>query len=576
MAIFTWIIQRSYTMKKVFLLYLVFTVTQLYPQHFYLGADFSYLNEMEDCGAVYYENQEAKDPYEIFAGHQAGIVRYRLWHNPGWTDYSTFNDVKKAIGRAKNAGFSVLLDFHYSDTWTDPTHQLIPAAWEDYTDLNILGDSLFQYTFNTLNHLQNEGLLPDMVQIGNEINGNILVKEGEPLYPNDWERNVFLLNHGIEAVDSINQIFGTAIKTVIHIAKPENAVSWFTSAAEHGFTGFDIIGLSYYPGWSVHDVRSAAATAGQLKTTFLKEVMIVETGYPWTLAWDDNANNMLGSTNFLKTFGNSTSADIQRDVLTELAWLMKENGGSGIIYWEPAWVSTNCSTQWGVGSHWENATFFDFDNHLHQGIEFLEYDYSVMPPNLNPVMVTFKVDMTGADTTNGVYVTGDFTGETWQFRQMQHIGKNVFIHKEKIPGRSVGAYIFYNKPDWNIQSREVVPPECALQWNTHREYVIRNIPEEFAFKWSSCETISGTGINDQTENRVQLFPNPATASVHVISDNPVNKIEILDLSGRSIKTYMLNNLPEADFNTTDFPAGVYYLKVFTTQEKPGIHKLFIQ
>ncbi len=44
-------------------------------------------------------------------------------------------------------------------------------------------------------------------------------------------------------------------------------------------------------------------------------------------------------------------------------------------YWEPAWISTDCSTRWGQGSHWENATFFDFQNQVHQGIDFLSYEY---------------------------------------------------------------------------------------------------------------------------------------------------------------------------------------------------------
>ncbi len=48
-----------------------------------------------------------------------------------------------------------------------------------------------------------------------------------------------------------------------------------------------------------------------------------------------------------------------------------------VVYWEPAWVSTECSTRWGQGSHWENATFFDFQNgnEVHQGIDFLSYPY---------------------------------------------------------------------------------------------------------------------------------------------------------------------------------------------------------
>jgi len=563
-------------MKKLIFLFLLSTFTDLNAQTFFLGADLSYVNEMEDCGAVYYENQQAKDPFLIFGSHQANIARFRLWHSPQWTEYSTLEDVKKSIGRAKAAGMTVLLDFHYSDTWTDPGQQLIPDAWNEIPDLTILGDSLFNYTYNTLNHLQDLGLLPDMVQIGNETNGNILVKQGEPLYPIVWERNIYLFGRGIAAVHAINQTHSADIKTVIHIAQPESALSWFNTAAGHGFNDFDIIGISYYPGWSVHDIREAASIIGQLKTTHQKEVLIVETGYPWTLSWADNANNLLGTSNFLKTFGNSTSAEIQRDVMTELSWLVSESGGLGVIYWEPAWVSTPCSTQWSVGSHWENATFFNFGYDLHQGIGFLSYDYSTIPPGLDSVLVSFKVDMTGVDTTSGVFVTGDFTGQNWLFREMRHIGQNVFEYSEKIPGRSTGAYIFQNKADWNTQSREPVPSACALKWNTHREFVVKNQPVEFAFKWGSCEGISGLGVDDKLVNQVKIFPNPATSSFHLQSLKNINRIEIYDFFGRFLKSIPVPNQVEMDIDASDLPSGAYLVHVYTDHSTATTQKLLVK
>lgn len=45
----------------------------------------------------------------------------------------------------------VLLDFHYSDTWADPSRQEIPAAWAAVKDNTpVLGDSLYNYTYQTL------------------------------------------------------------------------------------------------------------------------------------------------------------------------------------------------------------------------------------------------------------------------------------------------------------------------------------------------------------------------------------------------------------------------------------------
>ena len=146
---------------------------------FYYGADLSYVNEMEDCGAVY-KNIDGiiKDPFKIFNEAGANLVRVRLWHNPTWTNYSNYEDVKKTISRAKAEGMKVLLDFHYSDTWADPTKQEIPAEWvAELNNTEALGDLLYNYTYEVLQKLANANLLPEIVQVENEINPMIYNKE---------------------------------------------------------------------------------------------------------------------------------------------------------------------------------------------------------------------------------------------------------------------------------------------------------------------------------------------------------------------------------------------------------------
>jgi len=563
-------------MKSYLTFALVVFAVSLTAQTFYLGADLSYVNEMEDCGAIYYENEQPKDPYLIFKEHRANVARFRLWHTPTWTNYSTLTDVIKSIGRAKNEGFSIMLDFHYSDTWADPSNQQIPAAWAEITEVSILADSLFNYTYNTLKTLYSLGLLPDMVQIGNETNGNILLKQGEPIYPNDWSRNIQLFQSGISAVQAINQNFGVAVKSVIHIAQPEDAVWWFDEAKNHGFTSYDIIGISYYPGWSDQGIRGAAAMIGQLKETYGKEVLIVETGYPWTLAWADNATNRLGAGNLLNTFGSVASPENQRDFLTELSYLVKENGGMGVIYWEPDWVSTDCTTPWGTGSNWENATFFDFSYNVNAGIGFLDYDYSEKPAGLDSVNVRFAVDMTGVDTTNGVFVTGDFTGASWQFRRMHHTGQNIFEYGQRIPGRSTGAYIFLNNADWGTQYRETVPAECALYWSTHREYIVGRDPLKLAYVWGSCTQINGLAVNEMTSKAVYLFPNPASSVIIVNSSERIFDIQIFDPLGRRMLQRTVPNLKETSVDVSGYPNGIYFVKVYSKNDTYTIHKIVIE
>lgn len=336
---------------------------------FYLGADLSYVNEMIDCGAVFRNsNNEIENPYSIFKNAGANLIRVRLWHNPAWTAYSNFEDVTLTIKRAREENMKVLLDFHYSDTWADPHKQQIPEAWKEHiNDREVLGNLLYDYTYSTLTRLAEDGLLPEMVQVGNEINPMIL-QDGELKWPIDWERNSYLINKGIEAIRTVSKEQDTELEVMLHIAQPENGIWWFKEATESGISDFDWIGLSYYPKWSEYDLNDVENAFRTLIQTYKKRLMVVETAYPFTMENADTANNILGNDALVP--GYPATEQGQLDYLIRLKKSIKDAGGEGLIYWEPAWVSTDCETLWGKGSHWDNATLFDHDNRVTKGIQF--------------------------------------------------------------------------------------------------------------------------------------------------------------------------------------------------------------
>lgn len=339
---------------------------------FYYGADLSYVNEMEDCGAIYRDNQnKVKDVYQIFKEAGTNIIRFRLWHNPKWTNYSNLKDVKKSIRRAKEKGFKVLLDVHYSDTWADPRKQEIPIAWQaQINNITLLTKLLYDYTFSVLIELNDEGLLPDIVQIGNEINAMMLQQE-ELVWPINWTRNAKIINNGIQAVRAVSDQTDKKIEVMLHIAQPENGLWWFEQATQNGVIDFDWIGLSYYPKYSQYDLENIGEPLTKLINTYDKKLMIVETGYPFTLNNADSANNVLGSDALINGFPATQQG--QLDYLNTLTTKTKEAGALGVIYWEPAWVSTGCKTLWGTGSHWDNATFFDNTGKANLGIQFYNH-----------------------------------------------------------------------------------------------------------------------------------------------------------------------------------------------------------
>lgn len=363
------------------------------PDEFAMGVDLSYVNEIEDHGGVYRDSSKISDPFLIMKEHGANMVRVRLWHNPQWIKsvygseqtplYSGFDDVEKTIQRAKALGLAVNLDIHYSDTWADPGNQKPPLAWENITSLQVLKDSVYNYTFSVLSNLNAKGLMPEMIQIGNETNCGMMMTGTKPGFPNlngcknHWQELGAVINSGIKAVRDVSAQSTIKTKIALHVSDPKNVEWWFGQITTSGaVSDFDIIGMSYYPLWhTTVAFTDLPALIIRLKNTYYKKVMIVETAYPWTTLAYDSYNNLFGGQTPLT--GYPFTKEGQTKFLVDLSQSMLNAGGSGIMYWEPAYISSQAKTQWGTGSPWENNTFFDFTGNTLPTIDYMRYSYEL-------------------------------------------------------------------------------------------------------------------------------------------------------------------------------------------------------
>ena len=364
----------------------------------YLGVDISYANEMEDCGAVYRAGGKTVEPYAFFKSAGANVARIRIWNDPDWTPYSNLKDVKRSIRKARMAGLQVLLDFHYSDDWADGDKQIAPKAWAKLSTPD-QAKALYDFTRNTLAELDREGLMPDLVQVGNETNGEIVSSLAKAKEPIDWTRNALLFNAGIKAVRDAGAASAIKPRIMLHIAQPENVEPWFAAAAKAGVTDFDLIGISYYSKWSKRSMAQLGQTINRLRHLYSADVLVVETAYPFTNDGADSSPNLLGQDSLIAGYPATPAG--QKNYLTDLTQLVYANGGVGVVYWEPAWLSTRCKTRWGAGSNWENAALFDFKGQALEGVDWLKAPYVM------PVDVTFRVSAHGEAAR---FIDGDFLG----------------------------------------------------------------------------------------------------------------------------------------------------------------------
>jgi len=266
------------------LLLLLFCAAQYsFAEEFLIGADISALSVLEEANAVYLENGKPKDLMAILKDNGFDTVRLRIFVNPNKRGVVT-NDLPYTLNlarRAKAHGMKLLLNFHYSDTWADPKRQTKPAAWENMS-FEQLKQTVQSYTASVIEAFEKENVLPDMVQIGNEITPGMLWPDGKVGAEYDtevqWEKFTSLLKAGIAGVRQAAP--DPNLKIMLHIDQggKKGVSQWFFENINKYQVKYDIVGVSYYPWWH--------GTFGDLKenlsyiaTELRKDVVVVETAY---------------------------------------------------------------------------------------------------------------------------------------------------------------------------------------------------------------------------------------------------------------------------------------------------------
>ena len=330
----------------------------------YVGGDISLLTKYEEHGAIYYNENGTRVTNVLGYLKDTGLnaMRVRLFVDPSKADAEDQGegvcqdlDFVMALGqRIKAAGFNLLLDIHYSDTWTDPGQHSTPSSW---TVTSALADSVYDYTKRVLNAMIAAGARPDFIQVGNEVTYGMMWPTGH-CYPNgnNYGSGTFAtfasyLMRGIQACREVCP----AAKVVVHteMGRASNVTSFYATLNNYT-TDYDIIGLSYYPYWH-GDLTVLNNLLTTLETTYpTKKIQIVETGYP-------HAYYPTGATYDLQSIWPATEAGQKAFTEQLVATLNAHSNVNGLYWWFPEANEyginyTNCvTTSWYNCGWWDNA-----------------------------------------------------------------------------------------------------------------------------------------------------------------------------------------------------------------------------
>lgn len=292
------------------------------------GADVGWLSQLEEKGYTWQNDKgETDDVLDILSDHGITSIRLRTYVQPpssfewikndGTTCILGYCDTSGLLymaERARDKGFDIMLDFHYSDHFADPEYQDVPTQWADagYEELKTY---VYDYTYYIMDQLAQKNIYPKWVQVGNEINSGMLLPYGSS--GTNFSQLAGLLDSGYDAVKAVSP----ESKVVTHLANGQNntVFRWFFDNYLTTYNGkTDVIGMSYYPYWIGSDftenIDDLVYNLHDMADRYGKEVMVCEVGGAESDAWG--------------------SYELLQATIDAVASVPGEKG-LGVFYWEP-------------------------------------------------------------------------------------------------------------------------------------------------------------------------------------------------------------------------------------------------
>lgn len=366
-----------------------------------LGADISYADQNSAQGLTYFVDDPAAADDILTTVSDTGMeyVRLRVFNDPRDErtgafldpDYQSPQRTLAVAERVDDNDMGLGIDFHYADSWADPSKQAKPTAWRDLP-FDELTQAVYDYTYENVENLIEQGTTPDKVAVGNElINGFMWGSERalpwfdpsawcgvcyfntdpsfvsqpgggllwdywgsedpaeQAAYDVAWDRFTTLQAAGIAAVRDVSAAHHEHIEVETHVIIDNGRVAktlefWdqFLTRLNAKGQDIDVMAHSYYPEWH--------GTADQYEAN-LHAVAAAHPGYALEIAETSHpANDFDGqpvpNSPYPKSPEGAAEA-IQR--VFQIANDLPDNRGVGVLVWEPA--------NWQEMIDWDNSAW---------------------------------------------------------------------------------------------------------------------------------------------------------------------------------------------------------------------------
>jgi arabinogalactan endo-1,4-beta-galactosidase len=370
---------------------------------FKLGADLSYADQERD--QPYYLDAEAAlagapdpGPHLLDVVKDRGMehLRLRIWNDPrdeatGVETEPAYQGPERSLTVAEEItdhDMTLGIDFHYADSWADPSKQPKPRAWAELP-FDELNQEVHDFTADYLTQLVEQGTTPAKVAVGNEvINGFMYGSEAEiigttqpayftdeadvyqsqpgggllwkywqsedpveqQLYTEQWDRFGTLMASGIRAVREASPESEVEIHAIVDKDRLPKTMEFWTqllTRLEAADAAPDVLALSYYPEWhgSPEALEHNLHTIAEAFPGYALD--IAETAYP-AESWPPGDPTPLPNSPFPVTVQGQADA-IQR--VFQVANDVPGNRVQGVLTWEPAswqsmftWVETSAGS----------------------------------------------------------------------------------------------------------------------------------------------------------------------------------------------------------------------------------------